>query len=51
MTDWTSPKPLRIAIIGGGIGSLGLAIGLENYPHITFTIYGSHSSFVRLARE
>ena len=51
MTDWTSPKPWRIAIIGGGIGSLGLAIGLENYPHITFTIYGSHSSFVRLARE
>jgi salicylate hydroxylase len=45
MTNSTIPKPLHLAIIGGGIGGLALAIGLQKYPHINFTIYESHSSF------
>jgi salicylate hydroxylase len=39
------PKLLHIAIIGGGIGGLSLAIGLQKYSHISFTIYESHASF------
>ncbi|OBT63386.1 hypothetical protein VE03_07258 [Pseudogymnoascus sp. 23342-1-I1] len=34
-------KPIHIAICGGGLGGLALAIGLLSSPHITFTIYES----------
>jgi salicylate hydroxylase len=41
----SSSLPIHIAIIGRGIGGLSFAIGLQKYPHISFTIYESHSSF------
>ena len=41
----TQSKPLHIAIVGGGIGGVILAIALSKYPNITFTIYESRSSF------
>jgi salicylate hydroxylase len=40
-----SPKPLHIAIVGGGIGGAVLSVALTKYPHITFTIYESRSAF------
>ncbi|ORY58084.1 salicylate hydroxylase-like protein [Pseudomassariella vexata] len=40
----TSPKPFSIAIIGGGIGGLTLAIGLLKH-NVPFTIYESASQF------
>jgi salicylate hydroxylase len=39
------PKPLHIAIIGGGIGGVVLGIALSKYPHIRFTIYESRAAF------
>lgn len=39
------PKLLHIAIIGGGIGGLALAIGLSKYAHLSFTIYEATSAF------
>ncbi|OBT49161.1 hypothetical protein VE00_00004 [Pseudogymnoascus sp. WSF 3629] len=39
------PKPIHLAICGGGLGGLALAIGLLPHPHITFTIYESASAF------
>ncbi|KAE9375639.1 FAD/NAD(P)-binding domain-containing protein [Stipitochalara longipes BDJ] len=41
----SSPRRIHIAIIGGGIGGLSLAIGLQKYPHVSFTIFESHSSY------
>ncbi len=38
-------QPLRIAIIGGGIGGTVLALALSKYQNITFTIYESRSEF------
>jgi salicylate hydroxylase len=40
-----SPKPLHIAIVGGGIGGVAFAIGLTKHSHLTFTIYESRSAF------
>lgn len=40
-----SSKPLNIAIIGGGLGGLALAIGLLNHPNIDFHIYEAASAF------
>lgn len=38
-------EPFRIAIIGGGVGGLSLAIGLSKYPHISITIYEANTEF------
>jgi salicylate hydroxylase len=48
MTASIPPKTIHIVIIGGGIGSLSLAIGLSKYPHLTFKIYESHCSFTEI---
>lgn len=40
-----TPTPLRIAIIGGGLGGLALAIALSKHPHLTTTVYEARSSF------
>lgn len=40
-----SPSPLRIAIIGGGIGGLALAIALSKHTHLITTIYEARYSF------
>ncbi|KAI4194619.1 MAG: hypothetical protein LQ350_007674 [Teloschistes chrysophthalmus] len=46
-TDGISSKPTayRLAIIGGGIGGLTLAIGLLKYPHIDVQVYEAAPSF------
>ena len=41
----STPTAFSIAIIGGGIGGLTLAIGLLKYPHIDVQIYESAPSF------
>ena len=42
-----SPRPFSysVAIVGGGIGGLTLALGLLKYSHIEVQIYESASSF------
>lgn len=45
MGSVTTPKPLHIAIVGGGIGGAVLGVALAKYKHISFTIYESRSAF------
>ncbi|RGP63501.1 mannitol 1-phosphate dehydrogenase [Fusarium sporotrichioides] len=40
-----TPKPLSIAIVGGGISGLCLAIGLLNHPHVEVSIFESSHAF------
>lgn len=39
------PYTFSVAIVGGGIGGLSLALGLLKYPHIDVHVYESASSF------
>lgn len=39
---------LRVAIIGGGIGGLALALGLQHYPHLDVHLYESKPKFAEL---
>ena len=41
----TAPKPLSIAIIGGGIGGLCTAIALLKHPHIDVQVYEAAPTF------
>lgn len=38
-------EDIHIAIVGGGIGGLALAIGLQQYSHIQVKIYESATKF------
>ncbi|EPE30263.1 FAD/NAD(P)-binding protein [Glarea lozoyensis ATCC 20868] len=38
-------KSIHIAIVGGGIGGVVLAIALSKFPNLTFTIFESRSAF------
>jgi salicylate hydroxylase len=38
-------EEIHIAIVGGGIGGLALAIGLQQYNHIQVKIYESAVKF------
>ena len=38
-------KTISVAVIGGGIGGLCLAIGLLKYPHIDVHVYEAAPSF------
>lgn len=38
-------EDIHIAIVGGGIGGLALAIGLQQYSHIQVKIYESAARF------
>ena len=38
-------RPLRIAIVGGGIGGVLLAIGLQKHAHIDYQLYEAAPSF------
>lgn len=38
-------RPLRVAIIGGGIGGVLLAIGLQKHEHIDYQLYEAATSF------
>ena len=44
-TNYTAEHPLRVAIVGGGIGGLSLAIGLLKYPHVDVQVYEAAHSF------
>ena len=46
-TSEVSPVPtaFSVAIVGGGIGGLVLALGLLKYPHIDVQVYESAPSF------
>jgi salicylate hydroxylase len=39
MTVKLIPKPLKVAIVGGGPGGLGTAIALSRIPNIEVTVY------------
>ena len=41
-------EPIHIAIVGGGIGGLALAIGLQKYSHIQVKIYEAASKFFEI---
>lgn len=42
---FTKQHPLRVAIIGGGIGGLCVAISLLKHPHIDVQVYEAAASF------
>ena len=45
MAESSNPKAFRVAIVGGGIGGLALALGLFKYDHIDVQIYEAAHSF------
>lgn len=47
-TTSATPASLRIAIIGGGIGGISLALGLLKHPHIDFQIYEAAPIWVQI---
>jgi salicylate hydroxylase len=44
-------EPIDIAIVGGGIGGLSLAIGLQQHGHIRIKIYEAASKFSEIGGE
>ena len=40
-----APTTLNVAVVGGGIGGLALALGLLEHPHIDVQVYESAPSF------
>ena len=44
-TESSKPKAFSIAIAGGGIGGLALALGLLKYDHIDVHVYEAAHSF------
>lgn len=45
MTESSKPKALSVAVVGGGIGGLTLALGLLKYDHIDVQIYEAAPTF------
>lgn len=45
MTETAKPKPISVAVVGGGIGGLALALGLFKYDHLDVHIYEAAHSF------
>lgn len=45
MTESSKPKTLSVAVVGGGIGGLTLALGLLKYDHIDVQIYEAAPTF------
>ena len=45
MTTTSAQRPLDIAIVGGGIGGLCLAIGLLKYPNVNVQVYEAAHQF------
>jgi salicylate hydroxylase len=41
-------QAIEVAIIGGGIGGLSLAIGLQQYQHVRVKIYEATSKFAEI---
>ncbi|KAF5622333.1 mannitol 1-phosphate dehydrogenase [Fusarium sp. NRRL 52700] len=44
----SSPKPLRVAIVGGGISGICLAIGLLEQPQLELTIFEASPAFTEI---
>ena len=44
MTVSIKPKPLKVAIVGGGPGGLGTALALSKIPNLELTIYEQASA-------
>jgi 2-polyprenyl-6-methoxyphenol hydroxylase-like FAD-dependent oxidoreductase len=44
-------EPIDVAIVGGGIGGLALAIGLQQHGHIRTDIYEAASKFSEIGGE
>lgn len=42
------PKPVKVAIVGGGFSGLALQVGLQKYPHIDSHVYESTAKFSEL---
>ena len=47
-TSSSSPESIKLAIIGGGIGGIALALGLLKHPHIDFQIYEAAPVWVQI---
>ena len=45
MTESSKPNTIRVAIVGGGIGGLVLALGLLKYDHIDVHVYEAAHTF------
>lgn len=45
MTESSKPNTISVAIVGGGIGGLSLALGLLKHSQIDFQIYEAAPSF------
>lgn len=45
MTESAKPKAIRVAVVGGGIGGLALALGLLKYDHIDVQVYEAAHTF------
>lgn len=45
MTEAHKSNPIRVAIVGGGIGGLSLALGLLKYDHIDVQVYEAAHTF------
>ena len=44
----SSPASIRLAIVGGGIGGIALALGLLQSPHVDFQIYEAAPIWVQI---
>ena len=51
MASIPKQEPIRIAIVGGGIGGLALSIGLQKYSHVEVKIYEAASKFWEIGGE
>ena len=47
-TASSDPDSIKLAIIGGGIGGIALALGLLKHPHIDFQIYEAAPVWVQI---
>lgn len=47
-TGSSTPVSIRLAIVGGGIGGIALALGLLKHPHIDFQIYEAAPIWVQI---
>ena len=45
MTESSKPKAIRVAVVGGGIGGLTLALGLLKYDHLDVQVYEAAHTF------
>ena len=45
MTESSKPKGFSVAVVGGGIGGLTLALGLLKHDHIDVQVYEAAPSF------